>query len=553
MTGVAAKSTVKMAWWKEGVVYEIFVRSFKDSNRDGIGDLEGIRQKLPYLKKLGVDILWLTPIFPSPWADAGYDVSDYDAIDPQFGSLEDFDRLLSEAHELGLRLILDLVINHTSVEHPWFREARKSKDNPYRDFYLWRPGKDGREPSNWASLVGGSAWRFDEMTGEYFFHSFSRHQPDLNWNNPRVKDEIFSMMRRWLDRGVDGFRLDVINILFKRPGFPDVPVPEGHPPGAPVLDRSVFADNPGMHELLQAMRQEVLAGRDVMTVGEIHFVTKEETARFIDAARGELDMAVQTDLLFDREDIPHLKRAVSAWYEAARPGGWNTMALGNHDTPRLLSTRGQEGTFRKDAAKCLGTFILTAPGTPFLFQGDELGMANAAFASITDHRDIETMRFYAERLGKGDTPEEALLFMRPRSRDNARTPMPWTAGLHAGFTIGSPWIGLAPDFPLFNVEDEEEDPDSVLEYYRRLLALRKGSPDLIGGAYEPWGDEDSPVYGYFRRGTESSYFILLNWQGAPAALRHPLPTGELLLSNHPGPYETQGLRPWEARLYRLTR
>lgn len=543
-------------WWKETIFYEIFLRSFKDSDGNGTGDLRGILEKLDYLKDLGVGALWITPFYPSPLHDAGYDVADYDDVHPEFGTLGDFRELVAEAHKRDLKIILDLVLNHTSEEHPWFRESRRAKDDPKRDYYIWRPGKDGKEPNNWMSLVGGSAWEYDEATGEYYLHLFSKHQPDLNWNHPMVKQGTFDMVRRWLERGADGFRLDVINLLMKPPGLPDGVYREGSGKidGRYVLDYPLYANNPGMHELLHELRRDVLEPYGAATVGEVHFTPASEAWKYVDPRRRELDMIVQVDILFDRTGPKFVKDRVKEWFLAFQGRGWNTMALGNHDTPRMLSTLGNDGPWRTLSAKALAAHILTSPGTPFLYQGDELGMTNVAFGSMDDYRDIEMRRFYEQLVRQGKPPEEAFAWLRPRSRDNARTPMQWTAEGNAGFTAGTPWIGVNPNFREINAAAQARDPDSILAFYRRLIAFRKANPALIHGSFYPLMEDDERVVAYRRLWEGRGFLILINYSDQVSPLEAGLVgKGRLLIGNYPDlPQECAArLRPWEARILAL--
>jgi len=448
------------------------------------------------------------------------------------------------------------VLNHTSVEHRWFRESRRSRDDPKRDYYIWRPGKDGQEPNNWMSLVGGSAWELDPATGEYFLHLFSKFQPDLNWNHPLVKQGTFEMVRRWLERGVDGFRLDVINLLMKPPGLPDAVYREGKGKrdGRYVLDFPLYANNPGMHELLHEFRRDVLEPYGAATVGEVHFTPASEAWKYVDPRRKELDMIVQVDILFDRTGPKFVKDRVKEWFLAFQGRGWNTMALGNHDTPRMLSALGNDGGFRELSAKLLATHILTSPGTPFLYQGDELGMTNVSFASMDQYRDIEMRVGFEDLLRQGKTPEEALGRMRPRSRDNARTPMQWTAGENAGFTMGAPWIDVNPNYRDINAEAQDRDPASVLNYYRRMTAFRRANPALIHGSFYPLMEEDEFVIAYRRLWEGKGFLILCNYSDRESALEAGLVgKGTLAIGNYPDlPHACLArLRPWEARLLAL--
>jgi oligo-1,6-glucosidase len=537
------------AWWKQAVFYEIYPRSFLDSNGDGKGDLRGVLKKLDYVKDLGVDALWLTPIFPSPWQDSGYDVADYDGIDPSMGTMGDFRELVIEAHRRDIRLILDLVINHTSDEHRWFRESRSSRGHPKRDFYVWRPARDAAEPNNWKSLVKGSAWEWDEGSGEYYLHLFSKHQPDLNWENPQVKEAVFTMMRGWLDKGVDGFRMDVINCLMKPAGLPDA-VRTAADDGQYVLDRALYADNAGMHELLQEMRREVLEPYQACAIGEVHFNTKEMASLYVDPIRRELDLIFQTDLLFDRTGPAFIQKSIGEWYDVLHGRGWNGFCLGNHDTPRQVSALGDDARFRAESAKALALLAFTVPGTPFVFQGDELGMTNVSFQSLDNYRDIEMTAFFEERVQAGEDPIQAFDYLRPRSRDNSRTPVQWSARESAGFTTGVSWIGINPNHRTLNAEDQAGDANSVLQFYRRLGAFRREHPSLAFGDYEAIPTEHPDVLAYRRSLSEDALLILLNLSSQAVPLSTEVQFGRRqLIGNYPAGDEPQDqLRPWEARI-----
>jgi oligo-1,6-glucosidase len=494
-----------------------------------------------------VNALWLTPVFPSPWKDSGYDVADYDGIDPSMGKMADFRELISEAHRRDLRVILDLVINHTSDEHPWFRESRASRSNPKRDFYIWRPARNEAEPNNWKSLVNGSAWQWDALTGEYYLHLFSKYQPDLNWENPEVKQAIFEMMRGWLAEGVDGFRMDVINCLVEPAGLPDAQRKAGDHEKY-VLDRALYADNPGMHELLREMRREVLEPYQACAIGEVHFNTKEMAALYVDPSQGELDLIFQTDLLFNRTGPEFIGKSIGAWYEVLRGRGWNGFCLGNHDTPRQVSALGDDGRYRSESAKALALLAFTVPGSPFIFQGDELGMTNVWFPNLDDYRDIETKGFYEEMVEAGGDSVEVLNSLRPRSRDNARTPMQWSAGRNAGFTAGTPWIGVNPNYTEINAESQESDPNSVLQFYRRMAAFRAAHPCLALGDFLPIPTEHASLLAYRRSLPEESLLILLNLSSQTVSLPPELcSVREHLLGNY-REYSPDSLRPWEAQI-----
>jgi oligo-1,6-glucosidase len=559
------------AWWKSAVVYQIYPRSFADSNGDGIGDLPGIVGRLDYLEWLGVDVLWLSPVYPSPQDDAGYDISDYQDIDPVFGTLADFDALLEAVHERRLRLVMDLVVNHTSDEHPWFVESRAGLDSPKRDWYWWRPPRDGMaagapgaEPTNWGSAFSGPAWELDEASGEYFLHLFSRKQPDLNWESPAVRDAVYSMMRWWLDRGVDGFRMDVINLISKPPGLPDGPV---SPARAPFAEPAFVNCGPRIHEFVQEMHREVFAGRDgrLLTVGEMPGVTVEQAQRFTDPARAELDMVFQ----FEHVDLDHgagkwdahplrladLKASFGRWQAGLAERGWNSLYWNNHDQPRVVSRYGDDGRWRVRAAKMLGTVLHLHRGTPYVYEGEELGMTNAPFARIEDFRDIESLNHYTEAVAHGERPEHVLDALRKMGRDNARTPMQWDASEHAGFTTGTPWIAVNPNHVEINAEAARADPDSVLHHYRRLIALRHTEPAVAHGDFTMRMGGDDAVYAFTRRLGDVELFVLGNFTGAEAPTPEALGWAdtELMLGNAPAPATAEAhgtLRPWEARVYR---
>jgi oligo-1,6-glucosidase len=557
-------------WWKTAVVYQIYPRSFADSDGDGIGDLRGIEGRLDYLSRLGIDVLWLSPIYPSPQDDAGYDISDYRDIDPTFGSLADFDRLLAALHEHGMKLVMDLVVNHTSDEHPWFAESRSSRDNPKRDWYWWRParagmapGDPGAEPTNWRSFFSGPTWELDAATGEYYLHLFSRKQPDLNWENPEVRRGVYEMMRWWLDRGVDGFRMDVINMISKDPALPD-----GH-----ELDGGIWGNGsqhyicgPRIHEFLQEMHREVFGGRDekLLTVGEMPGVTVDEAILFTDPARGEVDMVfqfehVQLDQGATKWDVHplrlrDLKASFGRWQAGLAERGWNSLYWNNHDQPRVVSRFGDDGGHRVRAAKMLGTVLHMHRGTPYVYQGEELGMTNAPFARLDDFRDIESLNHYAEAIAAGDAPDHVLAALRTMSRDNARTPMQWDASEHAGFTTGTPWLAVNPNHAEINAEAALADPDSVFHHYRRLIELRHAEPVVAHGDFHMLLPGDERVYAFTRRLENVELLVLANFSGDSVTPGLPgadeWADSELLVGNCPEPPAGLALRPWEARVHR---
>ncbi|MEV8213885.1 alpha-glucosidase [Leifsonia sp. NPDC077715] len=556
-------------WWQSAVVYQVYPRSFADSDGDGIGDLRGVIEHLDYLKTLGVDVVWLSPIYASPHDDNGYDISDYRAIDPLFGTFEDFDELLDGLHARGMKLVMDLVVNHTSDEHPWFIESASSTDNPKRDWYWWRParaghqpGEHGAEPNNWGSFFSGPAWQLDPQTGEYYLHLFSRKQPDLNWENPELREAVYDMMNWWLDRGVDGFRMDVINFISKVTDLPDGEVPEGALYGNAY---PYFGQGPRIHEFLHEMHQRVFLGRGdrYLTVGEMPGVDVEQARRFTDPANGELDMVFQ----FEHVDLDHgpggkwdyrpasvldLKRNLSKWQEGLAEVGWNSLYWNNHDQPRVVSRFGDDGEHRVASAKALGTVLHLMRGTPYVYQGEELGMTNVPFASIDDFRDIESLNHYAEAVDILGAPAEVVLAaLRRTSRDNARTPMQWTAGPNAGFTTGTPWIAANPNAGEINAEAEVADPDSVFAHYRALIDLRHRSGVVAQGDYTLVLAEHPQIFAYTRALGDASLLVLANLTGDEATFDPAeLPgwsAAQPVLSNLEGSAAARGvLRPWEA-------
>jgi oligo-1,6-glucosidase len=560
-------------WWKSAVVFQIWPRSFADGDGDGIGDLAGIASRLDYLAALGVDVLWLSPIYPSPQDDAGYDISDYQDIDPTFGSLEEFDALLGAVHERGMKLVMDLVVNHTSDEHAWFRESRSGPESPKRDWYWWRParagmraGDPGAEPTNWASFFSGPAWELDERSGEYYLHLFSRKQPDLNWENPEVREAIHTMMRWWLDRGVDGFRMDVINFISKDPALPDAHEFRG----GPYADGSAhFICGPRIHEFLQEMRRQVFAARPdrLLTVGEMPGVTVDEARLFTDPARGEVDMVfqfehVQVDQGAGKWDVHplrllDLKATFGRWQAGLADVGWNSLYWNNHDQPRVVSRFGDDGPHRVRAAKMLGTVLHLHRGTPYVYMGEELGMTNAPIRGVGDLRDIESLSHYAAAVAAGEPPERVLDAIRAMGRDNARTPMQWDEAEHASFTTGTPWIAVNPNHREINAHAAMADPDSVFHHYRRLIELRHSEPAVAHGDFRMLLSDHAQVYAFTRRHRDAELLVLGNFSGESVTVE--LPDGaawegaELVLGNVGAPAAIGArltLQPWEARVHR---
>ncbi|GMB08826.1 oligo-1,6-glucosidase [Thermolongibacillus altinsuensis] len=564
--------SISKKWWKEAVVYQIYPRSFKDSNGDGIGDLRGIIEKLDYLQELGVDVVWLSPVYKSPNDDNGYDISDYQAIMDEFGTLDDWDELLAQMHARGMKLVMDLVVNHTSDEHPWFIESRKSKDNPYRDYYIWRPGKDGKEPNNWLSFFSGSAWQYDEATGEYYLHLFSKKQPDLNWENPNVRKEIFEMMTWWLDRGVDGFRMDVINVLSKVEGLPDAPVT--NPNDRYQWGGQYFVNGPKLMDYLREMKEKVLSKYDIMTVGETPFVNTEDAIRFTNEQDGVMNMLFH----FEHMDVDSkpgsplgkwdiqpwkltdLKKIMSKWQTELHGKGWNSLYLENHDQPRSVSRFGDDKRYRVESAKMLATWLHMMQGTPYIYQGQEIGMTNVAFPSIEYYRDVEIHNLWKDLVvEKGYDPDKILKAIHYRGRDNARTPMQWDATENAGFTTGTPWINVNPNYREINVEQALKDENSIFHYYKKLIRLRKEHEIIVYGSYELILEDDEQIYAYMRRLNDEQLLVITNFSAETPTFVLPnhiqFTEKQLLISNYPVDenegIETIVLKPYEARVYKL--
>ncbi|PLR82917.1 glucohydrolase [Bacillus canaveralius] len=553
-------------WWKESVIYQIYPRSFNDSNGDGIGDLQGITEKLDYLKELGVDVIWLSPVYKSPNDDNGYDISDYQDIMDEFGTMQDWEKLLTEVHNRGMKLIMDLVVNHSSDEHKWFVESRKSKDNPYRDYYVWRPGKDGREPNNWESAFSGSAWQYDEATEEYYLHLFSKKQPDLNWENPDLRKEVYKMMTWWLDQGIDGFRMDVINFISKEPGLLDAPNPEGK---KYVGGGRFYMNGPRIHEFLHEMNNEVLSKYDIMTVGEMPGVTVDEAKLYTRDDREELDMVFQFEHVdldsgpngkWDLRplDLRDLKQSITKWQTGLNGEGWNSLYLNNHDQPRMVSRFGDDGKYRVESAKMLATFLHMLQGTPYIYQGEEIGMTNVRFDSIKDYKDIEILNMYKEKVIEGNESHDKVMeSIYVKGRDNARTPFQWDDSEHAGFTTGEPWLKINPNYHEINAKQAVEDQNSVYHYYRKLIKLRKQHPIIVYGDYQLILPEDKQIFAYTRSLENEKLLVVTNFSGESVPFSLPedvdFTANELLTSNYAiegKPSLSFELRPYEARVYK---
>ncbi len=551
-------------WWQKSVVYQIYPRSFQDSNGDGIGDLPGITSRLPYIAELGADVIWLSPVYASPNDDNGYDISDYQAIMPEFGTMEDFDALLARAHELGIKIMMDLVVNHTSDEHNWFKESRKSKDNPYRDYYIWRDprpgmkgGEPGAEPNNWGSCFGGSAWKYDETTGQYFLHLFSTRQPDLNWDNPRVRDEVFSMMTWWLDKGVDGFRMDVISLISKKDGLPD-----GVPSGTGYASFADCATGPHLHEYLREMNERVLSKYDTITVGECPGVPMEEARNYANLDGTELNMIFQFDHMGADCDpkvgryaltslrLPELKDAINRWETGLEGYAWNSLYWNNHDQPRCVSRFGNDSKeYREISAKMLGTCLHLMKGTPYVYQGEEIGMTNCPWDSLDEINDIESSNNVRQNIAKGLVrQEDALEIMRRQSRDNARTPMQWDSSDNAGFTTGKPWLRINPNYETVNAGDAVARENSVYAYYKELIRLRKSSDLIVYGDFELLYPDSDEVFVYRRTLGDEKLFVACNFTDHEVEIDVPeeFAKGSRLVGNYPEAGAVNTLRPYEA-------
>lgn len=541
-------------WWKEAVIYQIYPRSFMDSNGDGIGDLQGIVSRLDYLKYLGIDVIWLSPVYKSPNDDNGYDISDYQDIMDEFGTMEDFDELLAAAHERGIKIVMDLVVNHTSDEHQWFVESRKSKDNAYRDYYIWREGRDAQTPpNNWGSCFGGSAWQYDETTGMYYLHLFSKKQPDLNWDNPQVRREVFDMMTWWCNKGIDGFRMDVISMISKTKEMPD---------GIDGDFGPYCIHGPNVHQYLREMNQEVLSKYDIMTVGETAGVTIEQAQQYAGEDAHELNMVFQFEHVegdgkygkWTNEKIPlvTLKKILSRWQTKLYGKAWNSLFWDNHDQPRAVSRFGDDRPMHREvSAKMLATCLHMLQGTPYIYQGEELGMTNYPFQSPDDFRDIESVNAYREWCSEGRLSHEVFWpCLTFKSRDNARTPMQWDDSAQAGFTTGTPWIAVNPNYTEINAKAETADVNSVFHYYKKLITLRKENPVVVYGRYEALMEDSEELFVYTRELDDEKLLVVCNFCDHAAGFTIPTDFvgAPCLISNVENEYDKAGmtLKPYEA-------
>ncbi|OPJ56251.1 glycoside hydrolase family 13 protein [Alkalithermobacter paradoxus] len=548
-------------WWKESIAYQIYPRSFMDSNGDGIGDLRGIISKLDYLKDLGIDVIWICPMYKSPNDDNGYDISDYQDIMDEFGTMNDFDELLKEVHKRDMKLIIDLVINHTSDEHPWFIESRSSKDNPKRDWYIWRDGKNEKEPNNWESIFGGSAWEYDKETNQYFLHLFSKKQPDLNWENKDMRKAIYDMINWWLDKGIDGFRVDAISHIKKEEGLKDM-----HNPKklryVSSFDKHMNVE--GIHEYLKDLKENTFAKYDIMTVGEANGVKIEDAHLWVGEEEGKFNMVFQFEhlSLWDGEkgkklDIVKLKEILTKWQEGLYKDGWNALYIENHDIPRIVSTWGNDTKYWRESATCLGVMYFMMQGTPFIYQGQEIGMTNVKFDSIQEYNDVRTKNVYKLKIEEGVSHEDIMKIIWATSRDNARTPMQWDNSLNAGFTTANPWIKVNPNYKDINVEKQQKDSKSILNFYKKMIRLRKENEVLVYGKYDLILEKDPQIYAYTRSLDDKKIIVICNLSDKEANYKYDeiLEYDNLMISNYDvkehKPIKQFTLKPFEARIYSL--
>jgi len=555
--------TNNIKWWQKAVVYQVYPRSFQDANGDGIGDLKGIEQRLDYIQKLGADVIWLNPIYASPDKDNGYDISDYEDINQKFGTMADFDDLLEKAHDKGLKILMDLVVNHTSDQHQWFIESRSSKDNDKRDFYIWRDPVDGHEPNNWGSFFSGPAWKFDEATGQYYLHLFVEGQPDLNWANPEVRQAVFDMMNFWVDKGIDGFRMDVISLISKPDGLPDGEVPNNGEYGN--SDKAV-ANGPHVHDYLQEMRQKVLNRADMMTVGEASGVDITNAARYANTDGSELNMVFQFEHMgldnnpnpalskwYDKKvSLVDLKENLSKWQNELAGKAWNSLYWDNHDQPRAVSRYGDDRPeYRVVSAKMVATLLHFLQGTPYVYQGEEIGMTNAYNLKREDFDDVEIKQAFKYLVEKTKLVDEntMLNYVHAKGRDNARTPMQWDDSENAGFTTGTPWLKLNNNYDSINVQEALADKNSIFYYYQKLIRLRHDMPIITTGIYELLDAQDAEVYAYRRVGEKDQLLVINNFTDQKLTREYHVPSDAKLIISNYSDDQGETLRPYEAKVY----
>ncbi|MFD2679936.1 glycoside hydrolase family 13 protein [Bacillus seohaeanensis] len=553
---------MKKIWWKEAVGYQIYPRSFQDSNGDGIGDIQGIIKRLDYIKDLGIDVIWICPIYKSPNDDNGYDISDYQDIMEDFGTMKDFNQLLDEVHNRGMKLIIDLVLNHTSDEHEWFIESRSSKQSSKRDWYIWRDGKNGKEPNNWESIFGGSAWEYDKETEQYYLHVFSTKQPDLNWENKDVREALYDTVNWWLDKGIDGFRIDAISHIKKRPGFPDMPNPKNK---KYVSSFDMHMNQKGIHTFLQEFKDRTYANYDVMTVGEANGVKADEAELWVGKENGKMDMIFQFEHLglWDAEtspeiDIVELKKVLTRWQKGLEGNGWNALFIENHDKPRVVSTWGNDGEFWKQSATSMAAMYFLMQGTPFIYQGQEIGMTNVQFSSLDDYDDVAVKNLYRLKREEGIPHQEIMEIIWASSRDNSRTPMQWSSEENAGFTTGSPWMKVNENYKKVNVKMQEKDPDSILSFYKKMIKLKKDQDVFTYGTYDLLLEKDPQVYAYTRTDDKIKMLVITNLSSTGAKCSFEgiaLNSEQLVLNNYEvNSHEDKDLlllKPYEVRVYKV--
>ena len=548
---------MKKTWWKEGIVYQIYPRSFKDSTGNGVGDIYGIIEKLDYIKSLGVNMIWICPIYSSPNDDNGYDISDYRKISEEFGGNKAFDILLKEMHKRDLKLIMDLVANHSSDEHKWFQESKKGENNPYHDYYIWKRGDFDVPPNNWLSVFSGSAWQWDSNLNKYYLHLFTKKQPDLNWENPKVRDEIYDVLNFWFSKGVDGFRMDVISFISKRLNFP--PAEEG----APLSDmmENIYANGPRIHEFLKEMNKKVLSKYDIVTVGEGPGVNLKTGLKYVDENEKELDMVFHFDHLqidfgpkgkFDPQTVDFIKfkKVFSDWDLYLKDKGWNSIFLGNHDFSRIVSRFGNDKKYRNQSAKLLATLLMTLRGTPYVYQGDEIGMTNIKYPSIDYYDDIETRNAWKEAEEQGKDMDIFLKAVHKQSRDNARTPLQWDNSRNAGFSSSKPWLDVNENYNKINVELQQVNSDSILNYYREIIRIRKNYSTLIYGDFLDLEPSNEKLFIYKRWDKQKTFIIVLNFSNDKTQWDiYNFDSMRLVISNYKKSVYTKSVDPWEARVY----
>ncbi len=557
------RMTMNKTWWKEAVAYQIYPRSFMDSNGDGIGDLQGIIAKLDYLKDLGIDVIWICPMYKSPNDDNGYDISDYQDIMDEFGTMADFDALLDEVHKRDMKLIIDLVINHTSDEHPWFIESRSSKDNPKRDWYIWHDGKDGAEPNNWESIFNGSAWEYDEETEQYYLHLFSRKQPDLNWENKEVREVLYDTVNWWLDKGIDGFRVDAISHIKKEEGLKDMPNPKGLK-YVPSFDKHMNVK--GIQPLLEELKENTFSKYDIMTVGEANGVKIEDAELWVGEEQGKFNMVFQFEhlSLWDAEkkkdlDVVGLKKVLTKWQKGLENKGWNALYIENHDKPRIVSTWGDDKQYWRESATTLGAMYFFMHGTPFIYQGQEIGMTNVQLPNIEDYDDVAIKNLYREKIAEGVPHQDMMEIIWASCRDNSRTPMQWNDEMNAGFTTSTPWFSMNPNYKEINVEKQKNEEKSIFNFYKKMIALKKEHDVLNYGTYDLLLEDDPQIYAYTRTLQDEKVIVISNISKEEAVYNEgsfALERKRLLLNNYEvAEHEevtTIALKPYETRVYRIS-